>query len=65
MVQTDKMVRKYIVMCRIYTDTDHIYHEPLSGTKHTKRFNAFLEMEHAKDNPQYAGEVFYIKEVME
>ncbi len=59
------MTRYYIVMCRIYTDTDQVLHEPLSGTKHTKRFAAFLEMEHAKDNPQYAGEVFYIKEVRE
>lgn len=57
------MTRYYIVMCRVYNDTDSISHMPLSGTKHTKRFAAFLEMEHAKDNPQYAGEVFYIKEV--
>ena len=59
------MTRYYIVMCRIYTDTDQVLHEPLSGIKHTQRFWAFHEMEHAKDNPQYAGEVFYIKEVRE
>lgn len=59
------MTRYYIVMCKYYTDTDQVAEIPLSGTVHTKRFAAYLEMQHAKDNPQYVGEVFYIKEVME
>lgn len=57
------MTRHYIVMCKVYTDTDQVAEIPLSGIVHTKRFWAFHEMEHAKDNPQYAGEQFYIKEV--
>lgn len=57
------MARRYVVMCKVYTDTDQASELPLSGTMHAKRFSAFLEMEHAKDNPQYAGEQFYIKEV--
>lgn len=65
MVQADKMVKGYIVMCKVYTDTDQVSEIPLSGTKHTERFAAFLEMEHAKDNPQYAGENFYIQEITE
>lgn len=59
------MTRRYIVICKYYTDTDRVAVIPLSGTVHTKRFAAYLEMEHAKDNPQYAGEIFYIKEVNE
>ena len=59
------MKRCYIVMCKYHIDTNHVQDLPLTGTKHTKRFDAFLEMQHAKDNPQYAGEIFYIKEVME
>ena len=65
MVQTDKMVKRYLVMCRVYDDTDQVSRIPLSGIEHRTRFAAFLEMEHAKDNPQYAGEIFYIEEVTE
>ena len=59
------MTRYYIVMCKYYTDTDQVAEVPLSGTVHTKRFDAFLEMERAKDDPRFAGEIFYIKEVSE
>ena len=57
------MIRHYIVMCKYYTDTDHVVEMPLSGIIHTKRFWAFHEMEHAKENPQYAGEVLYIQAI--
>ena len=59
------MTKYYIVMCKVYTDTDQASDVPLSGTKHTKRFKAFLEIEHAQDNALYAGEQLYIKEIIE
>jgi len=57
------MARLYVVMCKDHTDNGKVVELPLSGTVHVVRFNAFLEMEHAKDNPQYAGETFYLKEI--
>lgn len=68
MVQTDKVVKKYIVMVQTEIpgiDAGGSYWIPLSETLHDKRFSAFMEMEHAKDDPRYAGEVMYIKEVAE
>lgn len=49
---------KYIVMVEMDEDTI-----PLSGKIHTSQFQAFLEMEHAKDNPMFAGYRFYIRRV--
>lgn len=63
MVQTDKVVKRYIVMMKVYDDTDKSYSAPYSNKFHGSRFEAFLEMERAKDDPRFAGEIFYIKEV--
>lgn len=63
MQEGDRMTGYYVVMCKVYTDTNRESEIPLSGIIHTKRYWAFHEMEHAKENPQYAGEVFYIQTI--
>ncbi len=68
MVQANKVVNKigtpvnaiheYVVMVPMDDGT----HIELSGTRHKSRFSAFLEKEHALDDPKYVGYTFYIKE---
>ena len=66
MVQANKVVNGYYVMMLMYNDTDGTSAWiPFSKMIHRSRFQAFLEMEHAKDDPMYAGEIFEIRELSE
>lgn len=66
MVQRNKVVKGYYLMMLMYSDTDGTTAWiPFSKLIHRSRFQAYLEMEHAKDDPMYAGEIFEIREVSE